>query len=115
MCRAKGSLASFAFQPLGVEDGLHIEVDVKVRPVEVVGLWSLHVEDAGHPGLAPLIPDPAGKYITAYLPTNAGQLIVQTHQQSGDVLTPWQGFGVFGLWVAVLLVLAGLLLQRRDA
>ena len=65
--------------------------------------------------LATLIPDPAGKYITAYLPTNAGQLIVQTHQQSGDVLTPWQGFGVFGLWVAVLLVLAGLLLQRRDA
>jgi hypothetical protein len=31
------------------------------------------------------------------------------------VLTPWQGFGVFGLWVAVLLVLAGVLLQRRDA
>jgi ABC-2 type transport system permease protein len=65
--------------------------------------------------LAALIPDPAGKYISAYLPTNAGTLIVQTHQQSGDVLTPWQGFGVFGLWVAVLLVLAGLLLQRRDA
>jgi ABC-2 type transport system permease protein len=65
--------------------------------------------------LASLIPDPAGKYISAYLPTNAGQLIVQTHQQSGDVLTPWQGFGVFGLWVAVLLVLAGVLLQRRDA
>jgi ABC-type transport system involved in multi-copper enzyme maturation permease subunit len=65
--------------------------------------------------LASLIPDPAGKYISAYLPTNAGQLIVQTHQQSGDVLTPWQGFGVFGLWVAVLLVVAGVLLQRRDA
>jgi ABC-2 type transport system permease protein len=65
--------------------------------------------------LASLIPDPAGKYISAYLPTNAGTLIVQTHQQSGDVLTPWQGFGVFGLWVAVLLVLAGVLLQRRDA
>lgn len=65
--------------------------------------------------LASLIPDPAGKYISAYLPTNAGQLIVQTHQQSGDVLTPLQGFGVFGLWVVVLLVLAGVLLQRRDA
>jgi ABC-type transport system involved in multi-copper enzyme maturation permease subunit len=65
--------------------------------------------------LTALIPDPAGKYISAYLPTNAGTLIVQTHQQSGDVLTPWQGFGVFGLWVAVLLVLAGVLLQRRDA
>lgn len=65
--------------------------------------------------LASLIPDPAGKYISAYLPTNAGQLIVQTHQQTGDVLTPLQGFGVFGLWVAVLLIAAGVLLQRRDA
>ena len=65
--------------------------------------------------LATLIPDPAGKYISAYLPTNAGQLIVQVHQHSGDVLTSWQGFGVFGLWIAVLLVLAGVLLQRRDA
>ena len=65
--------------------------------------------------LATLIPDPAGKYIAAYLPTQAGQLIVQTHHQSGDVLTAWQGFGVFGLWIAVLLVLAGVLLQRRDA
>jgi len=65
--------------------------------------------------LVQLIPDPAGKYISAYLPANAGGLIVQTHQQSGDVLGPWQGFGVFGLWVAVLLILAGWLLQRRDA
>jgi hypothetical protein len=31
------------------------------------------------------------------------------------VLTPWQGFGVFVLWVVVLLALAGWLLQRRDA
>jgi ABC-2 type transport system permease protein len=67
------------------------------------------------PPLATLIPDPAGKYIAGYLPTNAGSMIMQTHQQSGDVLGPWQGFGVFGLWVAVLLVLAGWLLQRRDA
>jgi len=65
--------------------------------------------------LAQLIPDPAGKYIHAYLPTEAGQLIVQTHRAAGDVLTPWQGFGVFILWVVVLLALAGWLLQRRDA
>jgi hypothetical protein len=31
------------------------------------------------------------------------------------VLTPWQGFGVFVLWIVVLLALAGWLLQRRDA
>lgn len=67
------------------------------------------------PPLAGLIPDPAGRYIAAYMPGNAGSMLVQTHQQSGDVLGPWQGFGVLGLWVAVLLVGAGLLLQRRDA
>jgi ABC-2 type transport system permease protein len=31
------------------------------------------------------------------------------------VLTPWQGFGIFALWTAVLLAAAGYLLQRRDA
>jgi len=31
------------------------------------------------------------------------------------VLSAWQGFGVFCLWTAVLLVIAGYLLQRRDA
>jgi ABC-2 type transport system permease protein len=31
------------------------------------------------------------------------------------VLTPWQGFGVFCLWTAVLLCAAGYLLVRRDA
>jgi ABC-2 type transport system permease protein len=67
------------------------------------------------PPLATLIPDPAGKYIAGYLPTNAGSMIIQTHQQSGDVLGAWQGYGVFGLWVAVLLLLAGVALQRRDA
>jgi ABC-2 type transport system permease protein len=67
------------------------------------------------PPLATLIPDPAGTYIAGYMPTNAGSLIIQTHRQSGDVLGAWQGYGVFALWVAVLLVLAGLALQRRDA
>ena len=65
--------------------------------------------------LSQLIPDPAGTYIHAYLPTEAGQLIVQTHRASGDVLTPWQGFGVFALWIVLLLAAAGWLLQRRDA
>jgi len=65
--------------------------------------------------LSQLIPDPAGKYIHAYLPTEAGQLVVQTHRAAGDVLSWWQGFGVFVLWVVVLLAAAGWLLQRRDA
>jgi ABC-2 type transport system permease protein len=31
------------------------------------------------------------------------------------VLSPWEGFGVFALWTAVLLVIAGALLKTRDA
>lgn len=65
--------------------------------------------------LTQLIPGSIGKHIHAYMPSEAGQLIGQAHQQAGQVLTPWQGFGVFTLWTAVLLVAAGYLLQRRDA
>jgi ABC-2 type transport system permease protein len=65
--------------------------------------------------LASLLPGSIGKYIHAYLPSEAGHLIGQARQASGDVLTPWQGFGVFALWTVVLLGVAAALLQRRDA
>jgi ABC-2 type transport system permease protein len=65
--------------------------------------------------LAQLIPGSIGKHIHAYLPTEAGQLIGQSHEQSGQLLTPWQGFGVFLLWTVVLLAVAGYLLRHRDA
>ncbi len=42
-------------------------------------------------------------------------MIYQAHQRAEQVLTPWQGFGVFCLWTAVLLAAAGYLLVRRDA
>ena len=51
----------------------------------------------------------------AYLPTNAGQRIATTVQGPTDLLTAWQGFGVFALWTAALLLAAGYLLKRRDA
>jgi ABC-type transport system involved in multi-copper enzyme maturation permease subunit len=65
--------------------------------------------------LSQLIPGSAGKYIHAYLPSHAGQLITQAHRASGDVLTPWQGYAVFAAWTVVLMVIAGVLLKRRDA
>jgi ABC-type transport system involved in multi-copper enzyme maturation permease subunit len=65
--------------------------------------------------LAQLLPGSVGKHVHAYLPSEAGQMIGRAHQQSGDLLSPWQGFGVFCLWTAVLLVLAAYLLKRRDA
>ncbi len=65
--------------------------------------------------LAQLLPGDIGKYVHAYLPSEAGQLITYAHAPPDAVLTPWQGFGVFCLWTAVLLAAAGYLLRRRDA
>lgn len=65
--------------------------------------------------LAQLLPGNIGKYVHAYLPAEAGQLIASAHAPSDSVLSPWEGFGVFCLWTAVLLTIAGYLLERRDA
>jgi ABC-2 type transport system permease protein len=67
------------------------------------------------PPLVSLIPGTIANHVHGYLPTIAGQLVAQTSQQPGDVLSPWQGFGVFCLWTVVLLVACGWLLVRRDA
>jgi ABC-type transport system involved in multi-copper enzyme maturation permease subunit len=65
--------------------------------------------------LALLLPGDFGRYVYAYLPTNAGQRIATTVQGPTDLLTAWQGFGVFALWTAALMLGAGYLLKRRDA
>jgi ABC-2 type transport system permease protein len=67
------------------------------------------------PPLIGLIPGTIANHVHGYLPTVAGILVGQTSQQPADVLSPWQGFGVFCLWTAVLLALCGFLLLRRDA
>ncbi len=67
------------------------------------------------PILSGLLPGSWGAHINAYLPVQAGTLIGHAHQQSSDLLSPWQGFGVFCLWTAILLTAAGYLLNRRDA
>ncbi|MGH3026774.1 MAG: ABC transporter permease subunit, partial [Gaiellaceae bacterium] len=65
--------------------------------------------------LAQLLPGSLGKHVHAYLPSEAGQLIARAHQGKDDLLSPWQGYGIFCLWTALLLLLAGYLLNRRDA
>ncbi|HSZ38688.1 MAG TPA: ABC transporter permease [Trebonia sp.] len=67
------------------------------------------------PPLIGLIPGTIANHIHGYMPTVAGQLIGQTHQQAADVLSPWQGFGVFCAWTVILLAASALLLVRRDA
>jgi ABC-2 type transport system permease protein len=64
--------------------------------------------------LGGLLPGSAGQHINAYLPANAGLLITNAHQEATVLLSPWQGFGVFCLWTAALLAVAGFLLARRD-
>jgi ABC-2 type transport system permease protein len=65
--------------------------------------------------LAGLLPDSWGAHVHAYLPTVAGQLITQDKPGVGQLLSPWQGFGVFCAWTVLLLAAATFLLQRRDA
>jgi ABC-2 type transport system permease protein len=65
--------------------------------------------------LAGLLPDSWGAHVHAYLPTIAGQLITQDKPTAGQLLSAWQGFGVFCAWTALLLAAAIYLLQRRDA
>ncbi|NDU73266.1 ABC transporter permease subunit [Actinomadura sp. DSM 109109] len=65
--------------------------------------------------LATLLPGSVGDHIHAYLPSEAGQLIAKSRQGSDDLLTPWQGYGVFALWTGALLAIAAVLLKRRDA
>lgn len=67
------------------------------------------------PIITSFLPGSWGHHINGYLPEQAGAMIYQAHERAEQVLTPWQGFGVFCLWTAVLLVAAGYLLVRRDA
>jgi ABC-2 type transport system permease protein len=56
-----------------------------------------------------------GAHIHAWFPITAGGYITSDHQAAGQLLTAWQGFGVFCGWTALLLIAAGYLLNRRDA
>jgi ABC-type transport system involved in multi-copper enzyme maturation permease subunit len=67
------------------------------------------------PILSGLLPGSWGAHINAYLPEQAGTLITHTHEVSGDLLSPWQGFGVLCIWAVLMLAGAGYLLARRDA
>jgi ABC-type transport system involved in multi-copper enzyme maturation permease subunit len=64
--------------------------------------------------LARTVPGTVGQHIAAYLPTNAGLLITHAHQESTDLLSPWQGFEVLCLWTMLLLGAAAFALNRRD-
>jgi ABC-2 type transport system permease protein len=65
--------------------------------------------------LTMLLPGSWGAHVHTYTPTIAGQLITADKHLAGQLLSPWQGFGVFCAWTGVLLAAAIYLLDRRDA
>jgi ABC-type transport system involved in multi-copper enzyme maturation permease subunit len=65
--------------------------------------------------LTGLLPDSWGRHINAWMPTNAGLLILQPQQGPDDLLSPWQGMAVFAGWTALLLLVAAVLFRGRDA
>ena len=56
------------------------------------------------PILTGLLPSSWGAHIQRYLPRPA---ITHTHQQSGDLLSPWQGFGRC-IWTVLVLAAAAI-------
>jgi ABC-2 type transport system permease protein len=52
--------------------------------------------------------------ILPYLPSNAGQAIMQV-RPAPDTLAPWPGLALFAGYTAVAVAVAALLLKRRDA
>ena len=67
------------------------------------------------PIIASFLPGSWGQHVHDYLPSVAGAMIAQAHQGAGQVLSPWQGFGILCAWTALLLAAAFYLLRRRDA
>jgi ABC-type transport system involved in multi-copper enzyme maturation permease subunit len=65
--------------------------------------------------LTQVLPDSWGRHVNAWMPTNAGELIMQPKQLPDDLLSPWQGLAVFAGWTVLALLVAAVTFQRRDA
>jgi ABC-2 type transport system permease protein len=68
------------------------------------------------PIVAAAAPDPEWKRRLQQIgPMDAGLAIQRVGELSGLPVQPWHGLGVLGLWAAGALVVAGVLMARRDA
>ncbi len=67
------------------------------------------------PILTSLLPGDWGAHVNAYMPEQAGMVVFVAHSPPDQLLSAWQGFGVFCLWTLVLLGAGAWLLRRRDA
>jgi ABC-2 type transport system permease protein len=65
------------------------------------------------PPLITVLPSSWDNAISPYLPSNAGQAIMQTGNPA-HTLAPWAGLGLFAGYAAITIALAAVLLRRRD-
>jgi ABC-2 type transport system permease protein len=65
------------------------------------------------PPLMNVLPASWSNAISPYLPSNAGQAIMQSGSPA-HILAPWTGLGVFAAYTAVLIAFAAIQLRRRD-
>jgi ABC-2 type transport system permease protein len=65
------------------------------------------------PPLRNVLPSSWNNAISPYLPSNAGQAIMQSGHPD-HTLGPWTGLGVFAAYTAVAIVIAAIQLRRRD-
>jgi ABC-type transport system involved in multi-copper enzyme maturation permease subunit len=66
------------------------------------------------PVVALALPDTWFDRVYKWLPSNAGQALLAFGSQ-GETLAPWHGFAVFCGYAAATLIVAAVLLRRRDA
>ncbi|MGH7903018.1 MAG: ABC transporter permease [Candidatus Dormibacteraceae bacterium] len=66
------------------------------------------------PAITHALPQDWQQAISPYLPGSAGQALMAVHQQA-NTLSPWMGFAVFCAYAAAALVIAGVLMVKRDA
>jgi ABC-2 type transport system permease protein len=66
------------------------------------------------PPLVGLLPSTINSHITPYLPSNAGEALLNVHHQAGS-LSPWAGFALMCGYALVALAAAAFVVRRRDA
>ena len=67
------------------------------------------------PGITAILPASVADSISPYLPLNAGTTVASVVFENPHHLSPWGGFAVFAGYAVLAMILAAVLLRRRDA
>ena len=67
------------------------------------------------PGITAILPATTGDAIDPYLPLSAGSAVATVVFESPHHLSPWGGFAVFCGYTVLAIIVAAVLLVRRDA